>query len=199
MNASKLNPANTLKAVRQVRTTMHACTIPTTLGDMWLAATELGLAGAWFTDQRHLPDEAERAGWLWTDASAHPVLLEAKRQLDAYFSAGSPSGDAPQLAAHKRFTNFDIPLDLTRGTPFQQEVWKRLLAIDHGSTRTYGDLADSMGKPGGARAVGLAVGRNPVSIIVPCHRVLGSDGTLTGYAGGLERKCHLLQQEGVLI
>jgi len=94
--------------------------------------------------------------------------------------------------------HFDLPLDLSRGTPFQQLVWTALLHIGWGETTRYGELAQQLGRPQASRAVGMAVGRNPLSIIVPCHRVLGAQGSLTGYAGGLDRKQNLLQREGVL-
>lgn len=108
------------------------------------------------------------------------VLDETAAQLDRYF-AGS-------------LTAFDLPLDL-RGTPFQQRVWSALQEIPFGETISYGELAASLGKPGSARAVGLANGQNPISIIVPCHRVIGSNGKLTGYGGGLDRKAWLLDHE----
>ena len=91
---------------------------------------------------------------------------------------------------------FDLPLDLSGGTPFQQAVWRALLAIPSGATTSYGALARALGSPTAVRAVGAAVGRNPISIVVPCHRVLGAGGALTGYAGGLARKQALLRLEG---
>ena len=112
------------------------------------------------------------------------MLREAAAQLAAYF-AGTRA-------------DFDLPLDLQAGTPFQQSVWDALRAIPRGRTTSYAELARRLGRPQAARAIGAAVGRNPVSIVVPCHRVLGTDGTLTGYAGGLERKTALLQLEGAL-
>jgi methylated-DNA-[protein]-cysteine S-methyltransferase len=150
------------------------------LGAMIVAATGKGLAGAWFDGQRHLPDLS-----AWPHVSGHPVLDAAARQLLEYF-AGSR-------------TQFDLPLDLQGGTPFQQSVWQALLAIPSGATASYGAVSGRVGNPAAVRAVGAAVGRNPLSIIVPCHRVLGSDGSLTGYAGGLERKSALLRLEGALI
>ncbi len=111
----------------------------------------------------------------------HAVLLKTELQLREYF-------------AGKR-TAFSVPLDM-RGTRFQSDVWEKLLAIPFGQTRTYGQLAKLLGKPLAARAVGAANGRNPISIIVPCHRVIGSTGKLTGFAGGLETKAHLLNLEG---
>jgi methylated-DNA-[protein]-cysteine S-methyltransferase len=90
---------------------------------------------------------------------------------------------------------FDLPLDLSGGTPFQQSVWQALLSIAAGQTRRYGELASQIGRPAAVRAVGAAIGRNPLSIVVPCHRVVGADGSLTGYAGGLDRKAALLERE----
>jgi methylated-DNA-[protein]-cysteine S-methyltransferase len=110
----------------------------------------------------------------------HPVLLETERQLGEYFSGKRKS--------------FSIALDM-RGTPFQKDVWEALLAIPFGETRSYGQLAKQLGNPRATRAVGAANGRNPVSIIVPCHRVIGSSGKLTGLAGGLEVKARLLSLE----
>jgi methylated-DNA-[protein]-cysteine S-methyltransferase len=110
----------------------------------------------------------------------HPVLVETERQLREYF-------------AGKR-KKFSVALDM-RGTRFQQDVWEALLAIPFGETRTYGQLAKQLGNPRATRAVGAANGRNPLSIIVPCHRVIGSSGKLTGFAGGLETKAHLLSLE----
>ena len=112
------------------------------------------------------------------------MLREAISQLQAYFSG--------------RRADFHLPLDLDSGTPFQQNVWRALLALGHGQTTSYGELSARIGKPSAVRAVGSAIGRNPLSIVVPCHRVLGADGSLTGYAGGLERKVALLRLEGVL-
>lgn len=148
----------------------------TPLGPMVLAASDRGLNGAWFDGQRHQPDPTP-----WPQALHHPVLLAAQQQLLAYF-AGQRS-------------RFDLPLDLSGGTPFQQAVWQALLAIGPAATSSYGALARALGNPSAVRAVGAAVGRNPVCVIVPCHRVLGSGGALTGYAGGLPRKQALLQLE----
>ncbi|MBI2771849.1 MAG: methylated-DNA--[protein]-cysteine S-methyltransferase [Burkholderiales bacterium] len=149
------------------------------LGVIIVAATAQGLAGLWFEGQRHMPDSSD-----WPQQPGHPVLREVFAQLDEYFAGAR--------------TRFDMPLDLQGGTPFQQSVWQALLAIPPGQTTSYGTLSQRIGKPAAVRAVGAAVGRNPVSIIVPCHRVLGTDGSLTGYAGGLERKSALLQLEGAL-
>ena len=149
------------------------------LGRMLLAATDDGLAGVWFTGQRHGPVDVE-----WREDASHPVLREAVAQLTAYFAGER--------------TAFDLPLDLHAGTAFQQSVWQALLAIPPGATTSYSELGRRLGRPQAARAVGAAVGRNPISIVVPCHRVLGTGGALTGYAGGLERKTALLRLEGVL-
>lgn len=146
------------------------------LGTMVLAATDAGLAGVWFDGQRHQPDPSG-----WQHAPGHPVLQQAQAQLAAYF------------AGERR--SFDLPLDLRPGTAFQQNVWHALLSIPYGSTQSYGALSVAIGKPAAVRAVGGAVGRNPLSIVVPCHRVVGAQGALTGYAGGLERKTALLQRE----
>lgn len=159
--------------------TLHSTHIDSPLGGITLAATDQGLAGAWFDHQRHWPDTR---GWQTDDA--HPVLRRAARQLGDYFAG--------------RRDHFDLPLDLSHGTAFQQSVWQALLAIPAGRTTSYGALSAEVGKPAAVRAVGAAVGRNPISVIVPCHRVLGADGSLTGYAGGLERKTTLLELEGAL-
>lgn len=159
------------------KTTLHTTHIDTPLGGVTLAATDAGLAGVWFDQQRHWPDTA---GWVTNDE--HPVLREASAQLHDYFAG--------------RRDRFDLLLDLSHGTAFQQSVWQALLAIPAGKTISYGALSVDLGNPAAVRAVGAAVGRNPISVIVPCHRVLGADGSLTGYAGGLDRKTALLELEG---
>ena len=146
------------------------------LGPMTLAATDAGLAGVWFAGQRHHPDLAS-----WPVNDRHPVLVAARQQLTDYYAG--------------RRSHFDLPLDISGGTLFQQSVWQALLKIPQGQTTSYGDISRQIGNPTAVRAVGSAVGRNPVSIIVPCHRVLGADGSLTGYAGGLDRKTALLKLE----
>ena len=149
------------------------------LGEMIVAASDSGIAGVWFEGQKHLPDHTK-----WPVDDNHPLLREAVVQLRDYFGG--------------RRTSFDLPIDLQLGTPFQQSVWQALLAVPHGAKTTYATLSREIGAPRAVRAVGAAVGRNPVSIVVPCHRVLGTGGSLTGYAGGLERKSALLKLEGVL-
>ena len=161
------------------KATLYTCTIASPLGAVTLAATDAGLAGAWFERQRHWPDTSG-----WQDDPGHPVLREAAAQLADYFAG--------------RRQHFDLPLDLSHGTAFQQSVWQALLAIPAGRTTSYGAISAGIGNPAAVRAVGAAVGRNPISVIVPCHRVLGADGSLTGYAGGIARKSALLQLEGAL-
>ena len=112
-----------------------------------------------------------------------PVFQTARDWLDAYFQGHHPD---PAL----------LPLD-PRGTPFQKAVWAQLLTIPYGASRTYGDIASAVGRPRGAQAVGQAVGRNPIGIMIPCHRILGSGGCLTGFAWGIDKKKWLLRHEGV--
>lgn len=152
----------------------------TPMGDVRLAASARGLVGLWFDGQRHLPAQLDGPG-AWPADDAHPVLRAAASQIREYL-------DGTRM-------RFDLPLDLSGGTPFQQAVWRALLAIPRGSTTSYGAIARALGNPAAVRAVGAAVGRNPVSVAVPCHRVLGSTGGLTGYAGGLHRKTALLRLE----
>ncbi len=151
--------------------------IATPLGPLLLAATPDGLAGAWFDDQKHHPGSIEAP----VDP-AQPHIARAAKALQAYW-AGRPRP-------------FTLALD-AEGTTFQRAVWQALCDITPGQTCSYGEIARRIGRPAAVRAVGAAVGRNPLSIVVPCHRVLGRDGSLTGYAGGLQRKQALLQHEGV--
>lgn len=151
------------------------CRVPTPLGPLTLAATEAGLAGAWFDGQKHHPGALAAA----TDP-AQPHLACAAAEIAAYFEG--------------RLQHFTVPLD-PAGTAFQRQVWQALRRIPWGALSGYGALAAAIGRAGAARAVGAAVGRNPVSIVVPCHRVVGQDGALTGYAGGLDRKQALLELE----
>jgi methylated-DNA-[protein]-cysteine S-methyltransferase len=145
---------------------------------MTALATDLGLAGLWFNGQKHHP------GLLVAPENPeHPVLQATARWLAAYWTSKADAAPRP-------------PLDLSRGTPFQRAVWAALLEIAPGATSTYATIAAAAGAPAAVRAAGAAIGRNPVSLIVPCHRVLGSQGALTGYAGGLERKRALLAHEG---
>lgn len=152
----------------------------TPLGPVILTATPQGVSGVWFEGQRHEPTEVAMKNW--TSNAANILLQETKNQLLAYFAG--------------QLSRFDLPLDLSAGTPFQQSVWQALLRVPCGKILSYGDLAQQLNKPKAMHAVGGAVGRNPVSIIVPCHRILGANGQLTGYAGGVWRKQALLKLEG---
>ncbi|MFG2375026.1 methylated-DNA--[protein]-cysteine S-methyltransferase [Streptomyces sp. NPDC048504] len=144
-------------------------------GPLTLVADEDGtLCGLYMVDQRHRPPE-ENFG-----APDDTPFAEATAELQAYF-AGELKEFTLQLRLH--------------GTPFQRTVWDQLRRIPYGETRSYGDLADALGNPGASRAVGLANGKNPIGIIVPCHRVVGANGSLTGYGGGLDRKQRLLDFE----
>ncbi|CNF07536.1 methylated-DNA-protein-cysteine methyltransferase Ogt [Mycobacterium tuberculosis] len=147
------------------------------VGPLTLVATDGALSGLYMEKQRHLPSE-ETFG-APDDPDTEPFATVAA-QLTAYFAG--------------ELTEFDVPLAL-RGTPFQQRVWTALQGIPYGETTTYGELAAELGSPTASRAVGLANGRNPVGVIVPCHRVVGSTGSLTGYGGGLDRKRYLLDFE----
>ena len=149
------------------------------LGRLILAACGNALTGVWFDGQAHLPDMT-----AWTITPEHPVLQQTQTQLGDYFAG--------------RRRSFDIALDLSSGTEFQQQVWRALLQIPTGTTCSYGALSAAIGKPGAVRAVGGAIGRNPLGIVVPCHRVIGANGALTGYTGGIGHKIALLQLEGVL-
>ncbi|WTN60763.1 methylated-DNA--[protein]-cysteine S-methyltransferase [Streptomyces sp. NBC_00626] len=143
-------------------------------GPLTLVATDETLSGLYMTDQRHRPPQ-ETFG-ARDERPFGPVI----DQLNAYFQG--------------ELTEFDLPLDL-HGTPFQRSVWAELQRIPYGGTRTYGELAEVLGKPKASRAVGLANGKNPIGVIVPCHRVIGANGDLTGYGGGLDRKRRLLDFE----
>ena len=165
---------STLSTVRSACTAQATTLSP--MGEILLARTEHGLAGAWFAQQKHHPGTLAAP-----DRPDDPLLADAADQLRAYF--------AGEVVA------FELPLDL-QGTPFQRSVWQALLAIAPGRTSSYGAIAAAIGAALAVRAVGGAVGRNPVSVIVPCHRVIGRDGGLTGYAGGMERKRALLALEG---
>jgi methylated-DNA-[protein]-cysteine S-methyltransferase len=145
---------------------------------MTALATDLGLAGLWFDGQKHHPGPL-----VAPEDPQHPMLQATARWLRAYWARTQDGEPTPTL-------------DLTSGTPFQRAVWAALLRIPPGTTSTYAVMAAAAGSPAAVRAAGAAIGRNPVSLIVPCHRVLGSGGALTGYAGGLEHKRALLAHEG---
>ena len=146
------------------------------LGRMLFTAEADALSGMYFIGQKY--EAKPQAGWVEEDHV--PVFTALRGQLARYFKG--------------ELRTFDLPL-ATRGTPFQQRVWEALLQIECGATLTYGKLADSIGFSSSVRAVGASVGRNPISVIIPCHRVIGADGSLTGYAGGLGRKRALLLLE----
>lgn len=164
-----------------VTRTRHSCKVmDSPVGPLTLVATDRGLSAIlWKNDRQgrvRLNIEAED--------NAHPVLVEAERQLGEYFAG--------------RRKTFSIRLDV-EGTAFQRQVWNALLTIPFGETRTYGEIAKQIGHPAAVRAVGAANGRNPLSIVAPCHRVIGATGKLTGFAGGLETKAHLLALEGASV
>jgi methylated-DNA-[protein]-cysteine S-methyltransferase len=163
----------------RARTRLVSKRMASPVGTLTLVATDEGLAAVLWENDR--PSRVP----LVVDAEedAHPVLLEAERQLTEYFSG--------------RRRQFTVKLDVS-GTPFQRKVWNALLTIPFGETRSYADIAKQIGSPTAARAVGAANGRNPLSIVAPCHRVVGSSGALTGFAAGLDVKARLLALEGVL-
>lgn len=150
--------------------------IPSPIGNLKLVGSEKGLAAILWEN-----DNPQRVRVRATvEDENHPVLLETERQLNEYFDG-------------KR-SSFSVPLNPI-GTQFQNEVWQQLSAIPFGETRSYQQIANQLGHPRATRAVGAANGRNPIAIIVPCHRVIGSSGKLTGFAGGLDAKAHLLNLE----
>jgi methylated-DNA-[protein]-cysteine S-methyltransferase len=151
--------------------------VPSPLGPLRLVASESALVGLYFPGHRGAPPPGREA------SARHAVLERVTAQLDDYFA--------------RRRLSFSLPL-APQGTPFQHQVWRALVAIEPGSTCSYAELARRLGRPDAARAAGSANARNPISIIVPCHRVVGSAGALTGYAGGLERKAWLLTHERAL-
>ena len=153
---------------------MQYCDVATRVGRLRLAGDEKGLRGISFQDGFHPVRLAE--GWRRTEEP----FREAIAQLDAYFAG--------------RLQRFDLPL-APEGTPFQREVWSTLRAIPYGETVSYGELARQLGRPAASRAVGAANGRNPIPIVIPCHRVVGADGSLTGFGGGLAIKRRLLELE----
>ena len=146
------------------------------VGTLRLVASDKGLVAILWPNER--PGRVPLGPTV--EDSAHPVLTQAAAQVTDYFAG--------------RLRAFDVPLDF-RGTDFQRSVWQALLTIPFGETRSYGEIARQIGRPTASRAVGAANGRNPVSIIAPCHRVIGTNGTLTGFAGGLEAKRMLLDLE----
>ncbi|MGN6620096.1 MAG: methylated-DNA--[protein]-cysteine S-methyltransferase [Sphingomonas sp.] len=154
----------------------HSTTMPSPVGLLTLIASDAGLRAVLWEDDRPGRVRLDAA----VDAPDHPVLRCAERELRDYFAG-----------ARQRFT---VALDPV-GTVFQQKVWAALLTIPFGETRSYAEIARQIGRPQASRAVGAANGRNPISIIAPCHRVIGANGALTGFAGGLEAKKFLLRHE----
>ena len=152
---------------------MPYCEYPSPVGILTLVASDAGLQGVWWPDDARLT----QTGTLQPD---HPVLAQATAELDEYFAG--------------RRTTFDVPLDPS-GTDFQRSAWSELRKIPYGETISYGEQARRLGDVRKSRAVGAANGRNPISIIVPCHRVVGSNGSLTGFAAGVEAKAWLLHHE----
>jgi methylated-DNA-[protein]-cysteine S-methyltransferase len=174
---NQLSASTLLPARRTSGANLAQAVIDTPIGPLTALASDAGLLGLWFDYQLHAP------GTLQAPVDPRQrVIAQAREELDDYFAG--------------RRRRFDVALT-PQGTPFQEAVWKLLVEIGCGATTSYGRIANALGKPSASRAVGAAVGRNPVSVIVPCHRVLGHDGSLTGYAGGLHRKQALLQLEGV--
>ena len=157
----------------------YFATMPSPVGELTLVASDHGLrAILWPDDDDRVPlPEA------MLEQQDRPMLTDAKRQLTEYFEGSR--------------TEFDLPLDL-RGTEFQKAAWQALADIPYGTTASYAEQASRIGRPTAVRAIGAANGRNPLSIVLPCHRVVGSNGSLTGFAGGLDSKQLLLQHEGAL-
>lgn len=148
------------------------------LGTVTIQCAEHGVTGVWFETHTSRPDD------LGIEHPENPLLVRAKQQLKEYFSGQREV--------------FDLPLQYC-GTEFQQAVWQQLTQIPFGETRSYQEIANAIGNPKAVRAVGAANGKNPISVIVPCHRVIGASGKLTGYAGGIDRKQQLLLLEKILI
>jgi methylated-DNA-[protein]-cysteine S-methyltransferase len=148
-------------------------------GELLLVADGQALTDLHMTVGKHVPPISPS----WQRNDSLPVFTQTKRQLDAYFEG--------------KLRTFTVPL-APRGTDFQKQAWIALTKIPYGETRTYGQQAQIVGRPAAVRAIGAANGRNPIGIIVPCHRVIGANGALTGYAGGLYNKEFLLKLEGIL-
>jgi methylated-DNA-[protein]-cysteine S-methyltransferase len=163
--------------------------LQTPVGELLLTASDTALTGVYFPTSRRGPPPTHRADWT-EDAGQGPtgppgeMLARAALQLNEYFAG--------------QRTTFDLPLE-AMGSVFEHRVWKALRSIPYGTTTSYGDLAKRLGDPSATRAVGSANGKNPIPIIIPCHRVVGANGDLTGFGGGLDRKRWLLEHEGVLM
>lgn len=157
--------------------TLHQQRWQSPLGEVLLRANDTDLMGVWFHNQKYVPDEFDTSD----NPTLSPVLQETVLWLEAYFNAQAPQHDSVTLSP--------------QGTDFQKSVWQALLKVPTGTTITYSELAQSLNRPTAVRAVAAAVGKNPISVLIPCHRIVGSNGSLTGYAGGLDRKQHLLALE----
>jgi len=157
------------------------CYVESPIGRLMLTSDGTALTGLYMNLYRNKPSKLPASGDDWIQNATIDPLPAAARQLKEYF-------------AGKR-REFNLPLRM-EGTEFQRRVWRELTKIPFGETRSYGQLAKHLNNPNGSRAVGLANGRNPIAIIVPCHRVIGADGSLTGFGGGLDRKEWLLTHEG---
>ena len=162
------------------------CRLASPVGELVLTASDAGLTGIYFPTSRHGPPRVESKDWVEDDrrGAAGDILARASQQLQEYFAGLR--------------TAFDVPLAAS-GTTFEQRVWELLRAIPYGTTTSYGALARRLGDPRATRAVGTANGKNPIPIIVPCHRVVGVHGELTGFGGGIDRKRWLLEHEGALL
>lgn len=156
--------------------------LPTPLGELVLAASDIALTGVYFPTSRHGSPPTDGAEWLEHDR--HEVLVRAREQLTEYFVGTR--------------TSFDLPLEAA-GSAFERRVWDALRAIPYGTTTSYSQLARRLGDIRATRAVGAANAKNPIPIIVPCHRVVGAHGELTGFGGGIDRKRWLLEHEGALM
>lgn len=156
----------------------HFCAdIDTPFGPALAVCDGEALSGFYFVGQKYFPEDAGQ----WERRPRHPVFLQLAKELKRYGSGAQ--------------RHFDVPIAFSAGTEFQRAVWHAIAAIPFGATISYRELAERVGKPTGVRAAAAATGRNPISLIVPCHRVVGSNGALTGYAGGLDRKRALLDHE----
>jgi methylated-DNA-[protein]-cysteine S-methyltransferase len=160
--------------------------LPTPVGELLLTASDTALTGVYFPTSRRGPPPTHRADWMEDNGQgpAGALLARARQQLTEYFA--------------RTRTTFDLPLEAL-GSAFEHRVWSALRTIPYGATTTYGELALRLGDVRATRAVGAANGKNPIPIIVPCHRVVGANGDLTGFGGGVERKRWLLEHEGALL
>jgi methylated-DNA-[protein]-cysteine S-methyltransferase len=179
------------RVLPSARAAIAQARVDSPLGGITLAATERGLCGLWFDGQLHHPGSIDAP----LDP-AQPFIAMAIDELAAYWGGTDRRPVRARTPARRptSASGFNTPIDLI-GTPFQRAVWTALRNLPPGRTASYGELARACGHAEAVRAVGVAIGRNPVSVLVPCHRVVGADGALTGYAGGLDRKRRLLQIE----